>query len=105
MSMLSRIGARRLLLALFVALVLLLQGRLWFSEDGYREVMRLTDRVATQKEGNESLRERNARLEAEVDDLKSGFAALEERARYDLGMIGADESFYLFGAPETVEAE
>lgn len=87
-------GARAVLAGL-VALLVLLQWRLWLSDDGWSEVVRLRNSVAAQVEDNERRAERNARLRAEVADLKGGFAALEERARADLGMIGEDESFYL----------
>ena len=76
-------------------LLAVLQWRLWFSSDGWPEVVRLRNNVAAQVSENEQLAARNARLQAEVSDLKSGFEALEERARSDLGMIGKDESFYL----------
>ncbi len=86
----------RAVLAGLVALLVLLQWRLWLSDDGWPEVVRLRDSVAVQVEDNERRAERNAQLRAEVADLKDGFAALEERARADLGMVGEDESFYLF---------
>jgi cell division protein FtsB len=89
------ISMRALVMGLVIILALL-QWRLWFSAEGWPEVSRLRSGVATQQTQNERMAERNARLQAEVSDLKSGFAALEERARSDLGMIGADESFYLF---------
>lgn len=92
---------RILALTLF-ALLLALQVRLWLSEDGYGEVVRLEEQVQSQTLENQRLKERNSQLDAEVEDLKGGFAALEERARSDLGMVGRDESFYLFS---TVEAE
>ncbi|NND54503.1 MAG: cell division protein FtsB [Gammaproteobacteria bacterium] len=80
-----------------------LQIGLWLSEDGWSEVIRLRNSVAAQSEENEQLRERNARLRAEVTDLKDGFSALEERARADLGMIADGESFYLL-VPATDES-
>jgi cell division protein FtsB len=86
----------RLVLAGLAALIVVLQWRLWLSDEGWSEVIRLRNSVATQKSENERLAGRNARLHAEVTDLKDGFAALEERARSDLGMVGEDESFYLF---------
>ncbi len=86
----------RLVLAGLAALLVALQWRLWLSDEGWSEVIRLRNSVATQRSENERLAERNARLQAEVTDLKDGFAALEERARSDLGMVGEDESFYLF---------
>jgi cell division protein FtsB len=74
--------------------ILLLQYRVWFSEDGVREVGRLKRAVATQQAENDGLAERNKQLAAEVRDLKSGMDALEERARSDLGMIARNETFY-----------
>ena len=79
--------------ALAVA-VILLQYRVWFSEDGVREVARLKTAVATQRAQNDQLAERNKQLAAEVRDLKTGMDALEERARSDLGMIARNETFY-----------
>ena len=79
--------------ALAFALILL-QYRIWISDDGLRGVQRLQHVVAAQQKLNASLAERNSRLAAEVQDLKSGTAAIEERARSDLGMIGPNETFY-----------
>ena len=74
--------------------VLLLQYRVWFSDDGVRGVARLDSAVAAQRAQNELLAERNRQLAAEVRDLKTGMDALEERARSDLGMIARNETFY-----------
>ena len=74
--------------------VLLLQYRLWMSQDGVREIGRLESAVAAQRADNEGLANRNAELTAEVRDLKKGVTALEERARSDLGMIASNETFY-----------
>ena len=82
-----------LLVALAVAL-LLLQYRMFLSNDGIREVLRLQGAVEAQKTENSRLAERNRQLAAEVHDLKQGYAALEERARTELGMIAGNESFY-----------
>lgn len=71
-----------------------LQADLWFSDDGYRKTLKLRDAVADQRALNDSLRERNAALDAEVINLKQGVDAAEERARTDLGMIGESEIFY-----------
>ena len=79
--------------ALLVVLVLL-QYRLWLGEGGMREVNRLRAEIATQAAENDTLRERNRTLAAEVQDLKKGTIAIEERARTDLGMIGKSETFY-----------
>jgi cell division protein FtsB len=79
--------------ALLVVLVLL-QYRLWFGQGGMREVGRLRAEIAAQRDENETLRERNRTLAAEVQDLKKGTVAIEERARTDLGMIGKSETFF-----------
>ena|SRR5579863_441814 len=82
-----------LAISLLVAL-LLLQYRLWMSGDGVHEVWRLGSAVSAQQAENERLAERNRQLAAEVRDLKQGYAALEERARTDLGMVAGNETFY-----------
>ena len=84
----------RIVAAVLVALVLVLQYRLWLSEGGMREVWRLRTEVAAQQSENEQLKERNRTLMAEVQDLKQGKTAIEERARTDLGMVGNNETFY-----------
>ena len=86
-------GSRWLLILLALA-GLGLQAELWLSDDGYRKTIKLRTAVAEQRELNESLRERNAALDAEVINLKQGLDAAEERARTDLGMIGRSETFY-----------
>jgi cell division protein FtsB len=82
------------LAAVLVAVVALLQVRLWLSDDGVRELSRLEAAVAAQRGQNDQLTDRNKQLAAEVRDLKNGMAALEERARSELGMISSNETFY-----------
>jgi cell division protein FtsB len=91
----------RIVAAVLLVLVLGLQYRLWVSDGGMREVWRLRGEVATQQAENEKLKERNRTLVAEVQDLKQGKTAIEERARTDLGMIGNNESFYQVMSPTT----
>jgi cell division protein FtsB len=74
--------------------VLGLQHRLWLSGDGVRELARLSEAVERQKAENSELQARNKQMVAEVTDLKAGMAAIEERARSELGMIGRNETFY-----------
>ncbi len=74
--------------------VVLLQYRVWISDHGNREVSRLTAAVTAQAAANGEQRERNRQLVAEVNDLKVGLSALEERARSELGMVGRSETFY-----------
>lgn len=84
----------RLLSVLLVALLALLQYRLWWGEGGRRSVAGLQQQVNRQARENEGLQQRNAALAAEVEDLKSGEAAVEARARSELGMIKPGETFY-----------
>ena len=75
-------------------LVVLLQYRVWVSDQGVREVARLSAAVEAQTAANIEQRDRNRQLVAEVNDLKGGLTALEERARSELGMVGDSETFY-----------
>ena len=88
------------LAAVLLIVLVLLQYRLWFGQGGMREVGRLRAEIAAQRDENETLRERNRTLAAEVQDLKKGTTAIEERARTDLGMVGKSETFYQVVAPE-----
>jgi cell division protein FtsB len=74
--------------------LVLLQYRLWLSDQGLREVSRLQAAVDAQGVANREQSERNRQLLAEVTDLKVGLTALEERARSELGMVGNSETFY-----------
>lgn len=89
----------RALLAVLIILLVLLQFKLWLGEGGYRDVQRLRERVAEQAEENAALRERNKQLQAEVQDLREGLDAVEERARSELGMTREGEEFYLVVPP------
>jgi cell division protein FtsB len=84
----------RIIAALLLTGVLALQYRLWVSPTGMRDVWRTQQAIEAQAKENERLKERNRTLAAEVRDLKEGRAAIEERARTDLGMIGASETFF-----------
>jgi cell division protein FtsB len=84
----------KVVFASLLAAFVLLQYRLWVSDEGMREVWHLRQAVENQVAENKVLAERNQQMKAEVNDLKHGFTALEERARNDLGMIEASETFY-----------
>ena len=86
-------GLRWVLLVL-VLLLGWLQYRFWFGAASSGQVVALENQVAHQKRENAGLQERNDALAAEVEDLKSGEAAVEERARSELGMIKPGEKFY-----------
>jgi len=91
----------RILLIILAACLALLQYRLWVSDQGEREIWRLTQAVEAQTTANAEQRARNSQLLAEVTDLKVGLAALEERARSELGMVGNSETFYQIVTPAT----
>lgn len=84
----------RILIALLLVMLVWLQYRLWVGEGSLAEVYSLRQEIEAQKQELESLNRRNQSLQAEVDDLKEGFAAIEERARTELGMIREGETFY-----------
>ncbi len=100
----ERMGVK-VLIAVLGLLLIGLQYRLWLSEDGVRETTRLRGEIEEQQQENERLRERNRTLAAEVQDLKKGTTAIEERARTDLGMIGKSETFYQVAAPRPGAAQ
>ena len=79
---------------ILLALLLLLQYRLWLGDGGIPEVLQLQDEVASVKQDVEQLKLRNQALDAEVQDLKTGLDAIEERARSELGMIRQGETYY-----------
>jgi cell division protein FtsB len=85
---------KMLVVLALAALLAALQYRLWFGGGGNRQGAELQARVDQQRRQNEGLEQRNAALAAEVADLKSGEAAIEERARSELGMIKPGETFY-----------
>ncbi len=82
------------IIATLIVLFVLLQFKLWLGEGGMKDVWVLDEAIAAQTDKNTRLKERNQTLSAEVDDLKQGLEAIEERARYDLGMIREGETFY-----------
>ena len=101
----------RVLLLLLVLLLASLQYKLWLGSGGQREVEALRAQVVKQEAENLGLRQRNEALKAEVEDLKSGETAAEERARSELGMIKPGETFYRVvephaaGGPAPADAE
>jgi cell division protein FtsB len=95
----------RVFTGLLALLAVLLQYHLWMSDRGNREVVRLQAALAAQSAANHEQRERNRQLAAEVTNLKVGFAAIEERARSELGMVGRSETFYQVVRSATVPAQ
>ena len=79
---------------ILVVLLLLLQYPLWLGKGSWLNVWDLHRQVEAQQQANLLAQARNAVLDAEVRDLKQGTAAIEERARSDLGMIKRGEVFF-----------
>jgi cell division protein FtsB len=75
------------------ALLALLQYPLWFGKGGWMRVWDVDRKLQAQRQANHALEFRNAGLEAEVRDLKSGYEAIEERARFELGLVKRGEVF------------
>ena len=84
----------RILAGLFAALILAIQYPLWLGKGGWLRVWDVDQQVDAQREKNARLEVRNNALAAEVTDLKQGHEAIEERARYELGMVKNDELFF-----------
>jgi cell division protein FtsB len=76
------------------ALIILVQFPLWLGKGGWLRVWEVDRQLDAQRGRSEQLQVRNQALDAEVRDLKQGLDALEERARYELGMIKSDEVFF-----------
>jgi cell division protein FtsB len=95
----------QLIFGLLFAVLIALQARLWFGDGSMEEVFALKRQLAAQQAEVADLRERNATLRAEVDDLKDGLAAIEARARSELGLIREGETYYQLLPPENVPNE
>ena len=84
----------RTLTIVFAGLIVLLQYPLWLGKGGWMRVWDLDRQVSAQQKVNDGLKRRNQNLDAEVRDLKNGVGAIEELARFELGMIKDDEVFF-----------
>lgn len=89
----------RLISLLLFIMLLAIQYPLWLGKGGWLRVWDLNKQVAEQSVRNQQLKLRNAKLEGEVEDLQAGTGAIEERARYELGMVKDGEVFVQFVAP------
>jgi cell division protein FtsB len=94
----------RVFTIVLVALLVLIQYPLWLGKGSWLRVWDVERQLAQQQQVNARLRERNGSLEAEVRDLRQGTGAIEERARYELGMIRPDEIFVQVGEPGAAPA-
>lgn len=82
------------LAGILVALIVALQYPLWLGKGGWLRVWDVDRQLSAQGEKNQRLEARNDALAADVKDLKQGTEAIEERARYELGMVKGDELFF-----------
>jgi cell division protein FtsB len=89
----------RLLAFALAALTVLIQYPLWFGKGGWLRVAELEREVQAQRDRNAALTARNAVMDAEVRDLKDGLDAVEELARFELGMVRKDEVFFQIVEP------
>lgn len=89
----------RALSILLVALLALIQYPLWLGKGSWLRVWELDRQLSIQRQANHKHELRNSALESDVRDLKLGFVAIEEIARYELGMVRSDEIFVQFNTP------
>lgn len=83
----------RVIFLCIAALLILIQYPLWLGKGGWLRARDLDNQVVAAQQRNDELRARNAKLQSEVQDLQQGTEAVEERARFELGMIRDDEIF------------
>ncbi len=93
----------KLIVLILFVLLIWLQYKLWLGDGGIPEVLELEHEIDTVQTEVNRLQERNSALDAEVQDLKKGIEAIEERARSEMGMIKQDETYYqvIDDEPET----
>jgi cell division protein FtsB len=84
----------RILAAVLGTLIVLIQYPLWLGKGGWMRAWQVEQDLQKQVSGNTRLEARNGGLAAEVSDLKQGTEAIEERARYELGLVRGDEIFF-----------
>jgi cell division protein FtsB len=84
----------RILALVFAVLIIALQWPLWIGKGSWMRVWQLDSQLTQRQVENAKLQERNLALDAEVNDLKTGTEAIEERARNELGMIRGEEVFF-----------
>ncbi len=89
----------KVMLAIFIALLILLQYQLWFGEGSYRQVWHLRKAIDQQQKENQALKKRNDALQAQVADLHQGHQVVEALARNELGMVKKGETFYQIVEP------
>ncbi|WP_027814922.1 cell division protein FtsB [Paraburkholderia bannensis] len=89
----------RLVTVVLIILLVLIQYPLWWGHGGWLRVHELQGELAQQQKQNDDEKLRNERIAGEVQDLQNGTAAVEERARYEMGMVKDGEVFVQFVSP------
>jgi cell division protein FtsB len=84
----------KLLAGILAALIVAIQFPLWLGKGGWLRVWEIGEQLSAQRGKNARLEARNSAIAADVSDLKQGRDALEERARYELGLVRPDEVFF-----------
>jgi len=84
---------------LFVLILLIMQVNIWLTKEGYSRIVEIKGLMQDQQQENDEMSSRNSQLKEEIKDLKDGYAAIEEKAREDIGMIKEGEEFYLITEP------
>ncbi len=82
-----------------IALLALVNAELWYGKGGVPRMLDLRGKLAGQQAANQSAKARNAQLDAEVRDLKEGLEIVEEKARFELGMLRKDEILVQLSTP------
>jgi len=90
----------RLVTVALIALLVLVHAELWFGKSGVRHVMELSAKLRDQEAGNDAARRRNEQMVAEVRDLREGLEMVEEKARYELGMVKPNEILVQVSSPK-----
>ena len=85
---------KKIILVVLIALLVALQYRLWFGKRSVPDYLTLQNEVEQRQTQNANLAQRNILLAADINDLKIGLDAIEERARNELGLIKEGETFY-----------
>lgn len=93
------------IIAILIVLLVMLQYKIWLDDGGIPKILALQEEIDIVQQQVDGLQERNQALHAEVQDLKKGLHAIEERARSELGMIGKDEIYYQVISSEADKAD
>ena len=90
----------RLVTLALLALLAVVHAQLWFGKGSVPRVMELQAKLDAQRASNDSARARNEQLNAEVSDLKEGLEMVEEKARFELGMVKPNEILVQVSTPK-----